>query len=642
MTETWTVEQVQQLSVPVNGGAFQGIATDGVCWYCNWTSTLQKYDRNWNLLIEIDNPADLVGVDGLGTGHFSGSCVINSFWYIPLASWPHDPAANPYMTAWNTADLSLAGVIGPLDDNGSGSVCWDAVSNRFLIAPYYATTGQDTAAMLQQYDQNFTYLGPLNLSSEVGEKQGVTIFRDQIYFSSTIDGNGVWRCNFDGTGVEKLPFDAIGSEIEDLDTDGESLLVIWRSPNTLWKYTPIETSTPLPVVSGPPQLLYKRASYTGPTRYSVLVSDIVTDAPVGVLPVTSLNFQRRISAAGSLSASVPLSSAQLGQTLSTLTTMRDRPCAISVTRQVTGYAPELWWYGCAWSVQPAHAPGSLPTVTISATTIDSFTSKRKLWSDATYTGQDSATVFRSLWSKLQGAPNGNLNVELPTTDMVGDSIDQTFHSYDDLSFDKLLATLCNGLFEWTIDCYYDSDGNPRRVLRLGAPRLGVSGAQHLLTEPGNIISWTFPGDLTRFATRYRARGNSIDVNAGGNVGTEQIPTISPIIEQDTWIDAGFPRIDVSEDYETTSVTALNSYAERMKTAALNGASVPTVTVRLSKTNLSLNSLGDDVRVTILDPWTNYQPTTAVYRLVGMTVTAPDTAALELLPKGQAEAAEGAS
>lgn len=635
---TWKIRREALLDAPAAAKAAQGIASDGAHYYITWTTRIEKYDRRWNLVASNSDP--VADVNDPELKHVSASAVKDGLLYAPMASWPHRADIKPKMTVWDTDDLSLVDVL-PLATDASAACCWDSTAHRWYLVGFWPGSEDH----IDSYTAEFSYLGPISLSQPIPHKQGITVYRDSLYITGGDgDEKGIWKATRNGFGVTAASLARPGgNEVEGVCADIDSLLAIWRQPDQVFRYTKTQSPGPPPPPkkpTGPPGEVRAPSSYEGPTRYGFLVADPVTDRPYGTIELSDVTFSKQVSATGSMSATVPLiGRGQIGITR----TMNSRPCALHVTRQEAGYQPELWWSGIVWTCSPTKGSGHLQA-DLRAATLDSYTAMRRLWSSVTYSKTDDTDVYRELWRRLQGGPNAGLLVEVPDGPTSGNVGDYTYHAYDDATYADILDDLSTGAFEWTIDTWLDPTSGRHRSLRIGAPTLGRSNLTHLLTDPGNVTGWTFPGDNTRYATQFRARGNTLKVDGktSSNVGQERVPIVSEVAQAQQWIDRGLPRMDVATDVDTDSIDRLNRKARQMRDAAVSNVRVPQVSAVLPQTSLNANSVGDFVRFMSTDPWFGGE-LDVTWRIIGMTVHVPDrnrgeTVDLAVIPTG--EIAEG--
>jgi hypothetical protein len=270
-----------------------------------------------------------------------------------------------------------------------------------------------------------------------------------------------------------------------------------------------------------------------------------------------------------------------------------------------------WWAGVLWGKTLASDADGKPSVAISAATFESYLDRVQLATDLpALTGVDQLAIARSLIDHMQADPNANLRIAYDAAAISGVIRDRVLYlaasrpSY--LKMLSELASLDQG-FEFAIQVLTDPvTGGRTRMLRLGCPTLS-GGATHRISKPGAILSYSWPEDGTRAATSLMATGSSAHSAVHTNAAA---------------LAASYPRLDTTTSYGSVLDPAvLEAHAAADLALAAPPVVVPAVRIRLEATDLSPQSLGDSVRISLSD---ELFPSglTATYRLVGMTVSPP--------------------
>jgi hypothetical protein len=359
------------------------------------------------------------------------------------------------------------------------------------------------------------------------------------------------------------------------------------------------------------------------TPYRAVFCDLLSDRVIDVLPLQDVTFDDYIGKPGSLSGTVPLPNASIAA--------RARQIGEGRTAVYVERSGELWWGGIIWTSTLDSTDRGVLTLGIQAATFDSYATRRVIRTALSWTGADQLDIVRGLWTSMQADPGGDIGVSYGG-ETSGVPRDQAYRDGDETVFyDAItqLAALDDGFEHW-IAVYRDPVSNTRvRRLRLGSPRILTGTTDLVLDMPGSILAYSFPRDATRGGTTARARGASDNEDAAA----ESRPLCSdPQIAQDL-IDAGYPRIDLTADYNSVKDKAtLDSLAKAELAQSKGAVVVPSITVRLDDL-VPPSLLGQSARVRITDDWWAPGLDTR-YRIVGVKVTPPqrgrpDTADLYL-------------
>jgi len=350
---------------------------------------------------------------------------------------------------------------------------------------------------------------------------------------------------------------------------------------------------------------------TGAYPYRIKFASLLTDGNLDEFPLTGVTAETRLGAAGGLSGQIPIARGDK--------TFGARIAALKGSGAEAVYVyrnGSPWWSGVLWTPTLACDETGKPAVSISAATIESYLDRVLLGTDlAALTNTDQLAIARSFIDHMQADANANIRLayDTATSGILRDRV--MYQAASRPSYLKMLqdlAALDSG-FEFTIQTLTDpTTGARTRKLRFGYPTL-TSATVHRLSKPGAILAYSLPKDGTRGATYLMATGSS----AQSTVHTDTAA-----------LAAGYPRLDATTSYGTiTDATVLETHATADLALAKVPVIVPTLRVHLDATDITPSSLGDTVKVNILDELFGppLYPTGFVgtYRLVGMTVSPPE-------------------
>lgn len=345
------------------------------------------------------------------------------------------------------------------------------------------------------------------------------------------------------------------------------------------------------------------------TAWRVKFADLLTDAPLDEFPLTlsGNGLETRLGAAGGMSGQIPIARGDKDAGKRIAAIQASGASALYVYRNGVP-----WWGGPLWSKVSASDGTGKPTVGISGATFESYLDRVQLATDlAALTSTDQLLIARGLLDHMQADPYADLNITYDATLLSGVLRDRVaYQAASRPSYLKMLADLAalDQGFEFAIQVLTDpTTGARTRMLRLGYPTLNT-GVTHRISRPGAILSYSWPEDGTRAATYLMATGNAV---------TSTIHTNAAALAN------GYPRLDATTSYGSiTDPAVLETHATADLALAAPPVSVPAVRVRLDATDLTPQSLGDSVRITVKD---ELFPSgiTATYRLVGMVVAPPE-------------------
>lgn len=235
----------------------------------------------------------------------------------------------------------------------------------------------------------------------------------------------------------------------------------------------------------------------------------------------------------------------------------------------------------------------------------------------TYSATDQNTIARNLLALAQSHTGGNLGIVNSDTALSVITRDRTYHGYDNADVGtalRELASVINGpdmMFD--VSRAPDASGNPVRQFRQGTPHLGQQGSAWVWEFGGNLVSYTWPSDGTRFASRAFAAGS----------GMVQGTPIA-VTEDSSIYSSGYPLIEVETMYTTTTDAAtLQAHSDADQAAARLPVALPVLNVRGNMDPIvGAWDMGDDARVLIQDDFFVNGIDTSM-RIVAADITPPD-------------------
>ncbi|MER5388381.1 hypothetical protein [Saccharopolyspora sp. NPDC002686] len=307
--------------------------------------------------------------------------------------------------------------------------------------------------------------------------------------------------------------------------------------------------------------------------YSYAIADLRTNTLIEEIPLRSVRFNKPLNGSGRFNATWKLGEHSKHLDAYDLT----MPCR----RVIYAFRDSRpMWGGIIWS----RAYNSEDeTVTVGAGEFWSYFDHRKVLPvlpdnpDLTavagltvaYDNVDQNEIARRLIAQAQQHAGGDIGIEFDDT--VSNVLrDRTYRGYDLTDTGEALRNLTN--VEGGPDMVFDviaGPGAPRRILRIGEPWLGQQGSSHVWELRGNTISYTWPTDGTRMATRVYATGEGVDLG-----------TPIAVHEQPERYKQGFPLLELENNYSgAESESTLFGHAEADQQAARMPVVLPQIVVR---------------------------------------------------------------
>ncbi len=348
--------------------------------------------------------------------------------------------------------------------------------------------------------------------------------------------------------------------------------------------------------------------------YQLRLADLVTDRPLGRIPVQDTTWDDYIGKTGSLSCTAPVPTAKFAQELrESLQPGR----TMAYLEQTTTFGSAIVWGGPIWTRTPTRDDRGFITCPIQGAGLESYYRlHRQLRVDKSYSGVDQLAIARDLIAYAASLPGGDLRLEVDTTQLSGVLRDRNYSRYDLPYVGQLIDQLAavDGGFEWRIQCYSDQAGVTHRALRFGYPKLVAGSHDLILSSPGPVRAYSLPEDGTAQANTWQSRGASVN----SNQASASVPLMSAELTTPADIAAGWPRLDGSSDYSTVVEQAtLDQHAAADLARSLRPVAIPSVTVLTER--ITPPQLGAYVMLRIHDDWW-YEGLQARYRIVGLRGT----------------------
>lgn len=353
-------------------------------------------------------------------------------------------------------------------------------------------------------------------------------------------------------------------------------------------------------------------------RHRYVFADLRTDRTITELELSGVTYDRRIIQPGSFRGTLPIPNASVAE--------RARKIQPGRTVCHVYRDADIWGSYVIWQVVPRSDERGRITLELRGATLESYFHRREIRARLDYPATAQVAIARDLIARMQSRPEGNIGLTTPTRPGASDgaSMTRSYRRSEAATYGKRLEELASALdgFEYMIRTYVDP-GTARRVREWVAavPRLGDPSGDHVFTQPGNVITWSYPADATVGATSWQARGDKVQSASG-----EGEPLMSEVFEATALLDDGWPLLDATRDYTSErDRKALDGYARWWSQTRSGVVGIPQVTVRLgASAGFTPNALGDRARLVLSNPWfpvTDRAPTfTKSWRVVGIEVT----------------------
>lgn len=350
--------------------------------------------------------------------------------------------------------------------------------------------------------------------------------------------------------------------------------------------------------------------------YRYVFADLLSDLTLDEMKVQGVKFDRRIIMPGTFKGILPITDSSLA----------DRARRFVEGRTVVHVyrGRDIWGTYLLWTITPQSGERGQVTLNLQGATLESYLHRREIRQDLSFVQQDQLAIARGLISSMQAAASGDIGLTVDTT-LSGVLRDRPYLRSEAATYGQRLEELANLIdgFEYTVRTFVDPSTQQRvRQFVTGYPTIGQQRVDHVFAKPGNVISWSYPGDATRGGTSFQTRGDTVEED----VTEDSQPLMSNVWNADELLAGGWPLLDVTEDRQSvTDVGTLDEWAQSLRERLSGSVRIPQATVRLYEdTSWSPNRLGDRVRLTLVDEWwprKDGAPTfSKSWRVVGAEIT----------------------
>ena len=368
-------------------------------------------------------------------------------------------------------------------------------------------------------------------------------------------------------------------------------------------------------------------------EYRYLLYDLLTNEPVTELPLTGVSFTQQLNSAGTLSANILISDSTLAQAGLLQGTQPSRT-ALYVERSdvANGVGRSLVWGGIIWGRD--YSSGS-QRISINAREFESYLERVMVdpyqmaalvqTNPNLLPSQDAPVQFPNLDQfqlvrLLVGAAQVGLsNIGIKVTNQLAGATATATYAWKDSkpTYQAILdLSQSNNGFDFNVDVYYDNNGVPSKLMKLGYPQIGYRYSD---TDP-NAPTLQLPGNITDYS--YFEDG-SLTANTVFVFGANEIWTAADNVQAITR--DGYPYLQSTFNYsDITNTTLLQLIAQ----GKVNALTYPPVTLKITQNasqqpTVGAVSPGDDVRVSIRDVRFP-DGLSAVYRVTALTITPNDS------------------
>ncbi len=367
--------------------------------------------------------------------------------------------------------------------------------------------------------------------------------------------------------------------------------------------------------------------------YRYVAADLLTDTYITDLPLDDVTFTRRILEPGTFQASVEIADRIVADRIAKVVPRHPvdpgQPDGLSTGpgRTVVHVYRNgvIWGSYLLWQASVSQSGRGNIHVQLQGSTLESYLNHVLIRTDlGPYTGVDQIQIARNLLTSMQSDPLADIGLTLQSGTS-GALRDREYYATEAISYGQRLVELANvdNGFEWVIDTSVDAGTGVRaRRWRWGYPTLGSS--TDYVFKGDDILSWQEDIDALRGATKWQTRGESTNTDVAGR----SVPLTSDIHTAQDYIDAGWPRLDLTVDYSTVNEeSTLNNYAAWWAANRGGAVRVHRAVVRLApQTSFSPANLGDVVRVMLVNTWWPVREGVASFskswRVIGMDVRPP--------------------
>lgn len=339
-------------------------------------------------------------------------------------------------------------------------------------------------------------------------------------------------------------------------------------------------------------------------KYTYLVCDLLTDEPICFLPFRGVTFDHRFNQAGVFNGSVPIVNRTLSAYVDKVMPRDEGDLSSGVGRVIchvlrhTREIPvDLWGSYWLWRGRVGQSRRGAPVAEFQGMSLDGFLHQAEVQEDLEWIAEDKAQIVRDLLTHAQSQPNLDLGIALQGG-LRGYGMDFAVKSAEAAKYGERVNEVANsdGGIEHRVRTYLSGETRVREW-QWGAPIGGIVPIEEY-AQPGNVLEWSEEDDATRAATRWRARGDSVNTD----LSAESQPLITEPVEATDHLLAGWPRTDKTANYPgVDEISTLNNYATYWAAVAPGKVRISTLTVRLpDNPRLTPHTMGEHVRVRLVN------------------------------------------
>jgi hypothetical protein len=338
-------------------------------------------------------------------------------------------------------------------------------------------------------------------------------------------------------------------------------------------------------------------------QWTYTVHDLLTNVPLGELPLSGVRYSLALNDSGTLSGSFKVDSRAAARRRVRDPYDATMPCRRCIYAWRDG-VPQ--WGGIIWTRNYNSANS---TVNIQCSDWWSYFDHRKVLPVLSFpidiefeianllvsqTGEDQNDIARYLVTLAQSHTGGDLGLVLDTTTS-GIDRDRNWAGFELANVGEELRRLSQVIdgpdITMGVSPSVDANGRPRRIMRTGEPRLGQQGSAWVWEYGANVTAFTWPSDGSRYAKRTFATGKGMEYG-------------TPIAAaQDTaTARASWPLMETETGYSNVTDTGtLQEHTDQDLMLARLPVVLPTLTVRGDRSpRIGEWAVGDDGRVSLKD------------------------------------------
>lgn len=248
----------------------------------------------------------------------------------------------------------------------------------------------------------------------------------------------------------------------------------------------------------------------------------------------------------------------------------------------------------AWIIWSRVYSAQSKTVQMHGLPFDAYPNYQRILVNTAY-NTNQITIFRNLWTAIQGGANRNLGIVVPgsSPSSITKAIDVKATDYR--YYGEIISSLADAEdgFDWYI--YIQKSGTQyQKIIRVGYPTLGTPLAD-------SVPVFEYPGNVTQYYMTESMAGSGTNVIVlGAGEGSDMI---TKTVNHTDLLTSGMPRWDVDVPRkDITSQSLLNTVGTQIATNLRSPRLTVRVTIKGDRTpEFGSYNLGDACKVVIKDP-----------------------------------------